>query len=37
MFIVLLSILDTEWPALLVAAILGILFVLIRSYQQNKE
>jgi len=35
--IIILSILDTEWPALLVAGLFGCLFILIRSWRQNRR
>ena len=35
--ITILSILDTEWPALLAAGLLGCLFILIRSWRQKRR
>ncbi len=32
-----LSIVDTEWPAILAAGVLGILFVLIRAYRHKRD
>ena len=37
MLILVLSILDTEWPALLTAGGLGLGFVLVRAYRQNRK
>jgi hypothetical protein len=35
--IIILSILDTEWPALLVAGLLGFLFSVIRSWRHKRR
>jgi hypothetical protein len=35
--IVILSILDTEWPAIVITALLGSLFILIRSWRQKRR
>jgi hypothetical protein len=34
---ILLSILDTEWPAILITALIGTLFILIRSWRQKRR
>jgi hypothetical protein len=35
--IVILSILDTEWPAILITALIGTVFILIRSRWQKRR
>ncbi len=37
MAVTVLLIIDTEWPALLAAGILGMAFVLIRSYRHKRK
>ena len=35
--IIILSILDTEWPAILITGLIGMLFILYRSWRQKRR